>query len=31
VKAEDGATAETADLQTAFDLVDYREGRSQEL
>ena len=29
VKAEDGTTAETADLSTAFDLIDYREGRSQ--
>lgn len=29
VKGEDGTTAETADLSTAFDLIDYREGRSQ--
>jgi hypothetical protein len=29
VKAEDGTTAETADLSTAFDLMDYREGRAQ--
>ena len=29
VKAEDGTTAETTDLSTAFELIDYREGRSQ--
>jgi hypothetical protein len=29
LKAEDGAAAETADLSTAFELMDYREGRSQ--
>jgi hypothetical protein len=29
VKAEDGITAETADLSTAFELMDYREGRSR--
>jgi hypothetical protein len=29
VTAEDGTTAETADLATAFELIDYREGRSQ--
>ena len=29
VKAADGTTAETADLSTAFELMDYREGRSQ--
>jgi gluconokinase len=27
VKAEDGNAAETADLTTAFHLMDYREGR----
>ena len=31
VKAEDSTTAETADLSTAFELMDYREGRSQKL
>jgi hypothetical protein len=31
VKAEDGTTAETAELSTAFDLIDYREGCPQEL
>jgi hypothetical protein len=31
VKAEDGTTAETADLSTAFELIDYREGRSREV
>jgi len=30
VKAEDGITSETADLSTAFDLIDYREGRSRK-
>jgi hypothetical protein len=29
VKAEDGSAAETADLTTAFELMDYREGRSR--
>jgi hypothetical protein len=29
VKAEDGTTAETAELSTAFELMDYREGRSR--
>jgi hypothetical protein len=29
VKAEDDTTAEAADLSTAFELMDYREGRSQ--
>jgi gluconokinase len=29
VKAEDGTSAETADLSTAFELIDYREGRAQ--
>src|SRR5947207_253595 len=29
VKAEDGTTAEAADLLTAFELMDYREGRSE--
>ena len=27
VKAEDGTAAETTDLTTAFDLMDYRDGR----
>jgi hypothetical protein len=31
VKAEDGTTVETADLSTAFELIDYREGRSPKL
>jgi gluconokinase len=31
VKAEDGTTAETASLSTAFELIDYREGRSPEV
>jgi hypothetical protein len=31
VKGEDGITAETAGLSTAFELIDYREGRSQKL
>jgi len=29
VKAEDGTTDETADLFTAFELMDYREGRAR--
>jgi hypothetical protein len=29
VKVEDGTTAEAADLSTGFELIDYREGRSQ--
>lgn len=29
MKGEDGTTAETANLSTAFELMDYREGRSQ--
>ena len=29
VKAEDGSVAETADLPTAFELMDHREGRKQ--
>jgi uncharacterized protein DUF5069 len=28
VKAEDGTAVETADLLTAFELMDYREGRA---
>ena len=31
VKAEDGTVAETASLSTAFELIDYREGRSPEV
>jgi hypothetical protein len=31
VKGEDGTNAETAELSTAFELIDYREGRSQKL
>ena len=31
VKAEDGTTVETTGLLTAFELVDYREGRSPEV
>jgi Domain of unknown function (DUF5069) len=31
VKAEDGTATETTDLSTAFELMDYREGRSQRL
>jgi gluconokinase len=30
VKGEDGITAETADLSTAFEVIDYREGRAQK-
>jgi gluconokinase len=30
VKAEDGTSAEIAALSTAFELIDYREGRSQK-
>ena len=29
VKAEDGTSTETADLTTAFEVMDYREGRKQ--
>ena len=29
VKAEDGTSTETADLTTAFEVMDYREGRTQ--
>jgi hypothetical protein len=29
VKAEDGSASETTDLSTAFELMDYREGRLQ--
>jgi len=29
VKAEDGTATETAGLPTAFELMDYREGRRQ--
>jgi hypothetical protein len=31
VKGEDGTNAKTADLSTVFELMDYREGRSQQL